>query len=65
MADCHGELTTSAKVDQEMLDYLQREADERGVSRSEFIRRIFDAYRTIEGGEVECPDCGSRLVINI
>jgi len=65
MADCHGQITTSTKVDREMREYLQREADERGVSRSEFIRRIFDAYRAIEGGQAECPDCGSQLVFDI
>jgi uncharacterized protein (UPF0212 family) len=65
MADCHGQIPTSTKVDQETREYLQREADERGVSRSEFIRRIFDAYRTIEEGEAQCPDCGSRLEFDI
>lgn len=61
MADCHGQIPTSTKVDEEMREYLQQEADERGVSCSEFIRRIFDAYRAVDEGGARCPDCGSEL----
>ena len=61
MADCHGQIPTTTKVDGDMREYLRRGADERGVSRSEFIRRIFDAYRAIDDGEEKCPDCGSEL----
>jgi len=60
MARCHGQLPISTKVDQAMLDYIDESAEEAGVSRSEFIRRMLDGYRLAdEAGE--CPDCGTNL----
>jgi len=60
MARCHGQLPVSTKVDQEMLDYINESAEEAGVSRSEFIRRMMDLYRHIDQ-DGECPECGATL----
>ena len=60
MSRCHGQLPISTKVDQEMLDYIDQSAEEAGVSRSEFIRRMLDGYRLAEEAG-ECPECGTSL----
>jgi metal-responsive CopG/Arc/MetJ family transcriptional regulator len=60
MSRCHGQLPISTKVDQEMLDYIDQSAEEAGVSRSEFIRRMLDGYRLAEEAG-ECPECGTNL----
>lgn len=61
MADCDGQIVTSLQTDRDMRNYIERSAEERGVSKSEFLRRVLDAYRVVDEGEAKCPDCGSEL----
>ena len=63
MAQCHGELSCGARVDQSMQDFLDEEADRLGVSNAEVLRRILDFYRESRESETNCPDCGTDITI--
>lgn len=63
MSDCKGKVPVTAKVDDEMRDLLDDEAEEFGVYRAEVARRAFDTYRTLRQGEVCCPECETAITI--
>lgn len=65
MSDCMGDLAVSTKVDQEMIDYLNRESDRLGVSRAELIRRLFTLYRESRAGLVDCPHCDETVKMDV
>lgn len=61
MSECHGRIPVTAKVDAEMRDLLDEDADRLGVHRSELIRRVLDNYAAARNDELECPSCGAGL----
>lgn len=64
MAKCHGQIPLTTKVDREMLEYIDRNAEQAGISRAEFVRRMLDLYRAAdEAGE--CPECGTSLEFDL
>lgn len=42
---CRGEATLTTKVDEEMQQFVDTEADALGVSRTEYLRRVLDSHR--------------------
>jgi hypothetical protein len=65
MAKCDGEIVTTVKTDREMRNYIEHRAEELGVSKTEFVRRIFDTHRAIVEGPTKCPDCGAELEVDM
>lgn len=65
MSSCYGDLATTAKVDREMLEFLDSEADRLGVTRAEFMRRMMELYRDTRRENVDCPHCGDAVVMDL
>lgn len=65
MSNCQGNLTVATKVDKEMLDYASAEAEKYGISRAEFVRRLLDLYRSSQREQIDCPHCGSAVVMDV
>jgi negative regulator of replication initiation len=65
MSDCAGDLAVASKVDREMLEYIDSEADRLGVNRAEFIRRLFDLYRESRRESTDCPSCDETVVMDL
>jgi len=64
MAECHGHVPMSTKVDQQTIDRIDRRAEKLGVSRAEYLRRLIDADVAAERAG-ECPECGTPLEFQI
>jgi hypothetical protein len=64
MANCNGRLPVSAKVDREMRELLDEEAERLGVYRSEAVRRVLDHYAEAREGSA-CPHCGQELHVQL
>jgi len=54
----------STKVDRRTIDRVDNRADELGVSRAEYLRRLIDAEEEARNGG-ECPECGTSLEFQI
>ena len=61
MANCHGSITLSTNVDREMREFIEEEAEKKGVTSAEFLRRLFDVYRQSGQGELICAGCGEPV----
>jgi hypothetical protein len=48
-----------------MKDFIDDQAAELGVSRSEMIRRLFVLYKASVEHDVECPHCGDTVVLDL
>lgn len=64
MALCTGEVPLTAKVDEEMREFIDGEAARCGVSRAELIRRVFDDFKQSREGGLECPHCQKEVHLN-
>jgi negative regulator of replication initiation len=60
-SECLGTNTVSTKVDDEMLQFVQEQADYRGVPKAEFLRRLLEVHRASEGGKLTCSNCSEEL----
>lgn len=60
-----GDLPVASKVDREMLEFVDSEAERLGVNRAEFIRRLFELYRESRRENLECPSCEQTVVFNL
>lgn len=65
MSECKGGETLTAKVDGPTIEKFEEAAEERGVSRSEAVRRVIDTYVQSDDGELQCPCCGKELVFTV
>lgn len=65
MSECSGELTVASKIDRRMLEYIDSEAEQFGITRAEFLRRVLDLYRESRRESAECPSCGSAVVFDV
>lgn len=63
MSDCKGTVPVTTKVDAQMSDLLDEDAEMLGVYRSEIAREAFDTYRYLRVGEFECPHCENAISI--
>jgi hypothetical protein len=63
MSECKGKIPVTTKIDAEMRDLLDEDADRLGVYRSEVVREAFDTYRYLREGEFECPHCSNHVSI--
>lgn len=65
MNRCQGNIPVATKVDQPMREFVEREADELGMSHSEFLRRLLLVYRQSRAGNTPCEHCGNATVIDL
>lgn len=65
MSQCMGDIPVSAKVDREMLEFLDGEADRLGITRAELMRRVFDLYRESRRETVDCPHCAETVKMDV
>lgn len=65
MADCHGNITCSTKVDDAMREFIEAEAERLGVPRAELHRRLLDFYKRSREDETPCPHCADDITINL
>lgn len=61
MSECKGRVPVTAKVDAEMRDRIDEEAERLGVYRAEALRLHLDAAVELLDDDVECPHCGHTL----
>lgn len=61
MSQCQGTITTSTKVDREMVQFLNQRAEHLGVSRAELLRRLFDQYHESHKNNLQCPYCENTI----
>lgn len=62
MSGCKGSATVTTKVSPEMLNWIDREAEQRDVTRAEFVRLLFDSAIEVSTG-VQCPNCAGEFKI--
>jgi hypothetical protein len=65
MSRCRGNITIASKIDKQMLDYIDAEADRLGVSRAEFLRRLLELYQSSRRENEACPECGTSVVFDL
>lgn len=65
MSDCHGNLSVGSRIDKQMQEFLDAEADRLGVNRAELVRRMFDAYRESRREQMDCPHCEETIVLSL
>jgi hypothetical protein len=65
MADCHGDIPCSTKVDSSMRGFLEDEAERLGVTKAELHRRVLDFYRQSRKDETPCPHCAGDIDIQL
>lgn len=63
MSECKGRIPVTAKVDAEMRDLIDADAERLGVYRSEVARQAFDTYGRLRRAEFECPHCERAIQI--
>lgn len=65
MSSCQGDLAVTAKVDREMVEFADAEAERLGVNRSEFLRRLLELYRDSRREQVDCAHCGNTVKMDL
>lgn len=65
MSECRGNIPVSAKVDAQMRDRIDAEAERLGVYRAEVVRRMLDAATELCEGDVSCPFCKEELQVEL
>jgi Ribbon-helix-helix protein, copG family. len=65
MSECIGNLSIGSRVDKQMLEFLDAEAERLGVNRAELVRRLFDAYRESHREQMDCPHCGDTITLSL
>lgn len=63
MADCKGTHPVTAKVDGEMRDAVDQDAEDLGWYRAEVVREALDVYVLLRRADFECPTCGEPIKI--
>lgn len=63
MSECKGRIPVTAKIDAEMRDLLDDDAERLGVYRSEVARQAFDVYRELRYAQFGCPHCGEPIQV--
>lgn len=63
--NCKGRNTVTAKVDGEMREALDRDADRLGDFRADRIRDALMLYMSVRRGEFQCPTCGEPIQLNL
>lgn len=65
MNRCVGTISVGTKVDREMREFVENEADRLGVTPSEFLRRLLIEYRESRKGNRLCEHCEQQAVIEL
>lgn len=65
MSQSLGTVSVGTHTDKEMAEFIGEEAARVGVSKSEFIRRLFEHYHDSRNGDLVCPHCSETLQIRL
>jgi hypothetical protein len=65
MSSCQGELAATAKIDREMLEFVDAEAERLGVTRTELLRRLLELYRESRRENTDCPHCDTTIKLDL
>jgi negative regulator of replication initiation len=65
MSKCHGDVSLATKVDRDMSEYVDAQAERLGVSKAEFHRRLLELYQESRREETDCPHCGDTIVLDL
>jgi negative regulator of replication initiation len=65
MSECIGTVSAGTKVDEEMRNFLDDEADRLGVTNAELHRRFLNFYQESRETEPNCPHCGDLITIEL
>jgi negative regulator of replication initiation len=65
MSRCHGDISLATKVDRDMNEYVDSEAERLGVSKAEFHRRLLELYRQSRREDLDCPHCEEAVVLDL
>lgn len=65
MSSCLGDIAATTKIDRDMSEYIDSEAERLGVSKAEFHRRLLELYRESRRENVECPHCEDTVVFDL
>ena len=65
MNRCQGSIPLGAKVDRNMREFVEAEADRLGMTVSEFLRRLLIIYRESRAENTPCDHCGESVVIEL
>jgi len=65
MNRCQGSIPIGAKVDREMREFIEAEAERLGMTVSEFLRRLLIIYRESRAENTPCDHCGQPVVLEL
>lgn len=65
MSECKGCEPVSTKVSDSMLEYIDRRAAQRGVSRSEYLRLVLDEFHEARENGISCPSCSQDMRMKV
>lgn len=61
MTDCKGSHPVTAKVDGEMRDLLDEDAETLGRYRADVLREALDQYAALRRADFRCPHCENSI----
>jgi hypothetical protein len=62
VTDCKGTNTLSTRINDEMDEFVNDEADRVGATRAEYIRRLLKLIRSSQRAELRCPECSHVII---
>lgn len=65
MNRCQGSIPVGAKIDRDMREFVEAEAERLGVTVSEFVRRLLIMYRESRAENTPCDHCGQPVVMEL
>lgn len=63
MHECEGSIPVTAKVDSEMRESLDDDAEALGLYRADVIREALCQYVDLRRADFECPHCHNEVQI--
>ena len=65
MSNCLGDIAATTKIDRDMSEFIDGEAERLGVSKAEFHRRLLEFYRDSRREKMDCPHCSEAVVMDL
>lgn len=64
-SECKGRRPVTTKVDADMENLLDADAEMLGIYRAEVVRLALDEYADLRQGQFECPHCNRPIQIEV
>lgn len=65
MPDSDRTVTASTKLDEQMVSFLDGQAESMGLTRAELLRRLAEHYRSATEDGLSCPHCKNEILIDL